>query len=495
MLARAKVLLGQSAIYGVGNLLAQGINFLLLPVYGHYLEPSEYGIFTVVTTFTTILGYILQFGLTGALTRFHYDFLEDEREQRAYYGTIWFFLTGASLALALLIDWQGAALFGLIFREVTFHPYGRLALWQSFATVTSVIPLVLFRVREQPVPYVLLTVGRFSLSAVAIVFFVAGRMEGAQGALKGQLLAAAVMAVPYTVVVWRSIRPAFRWDKLRGSLAFGLPLIPHQLSGWALQMSDRVVMERFLPLDQVGLYSLGYRLGMILDLIMGSLNLAWAPFFMRTAATEGDAPETFARLTTYVTVGMLALCLVLALLSQDMVAIFAKSAYRDAYRVIPVVILAFLAHGFYYLLINQLFYAKKTAKLPLFTALSAVVNIGLNLLTLEKLGIMAAAWNTVIGYVLLLALVFWESNRVYPVPYEYRRLAILLLLAGLVYLPGHFIQLSSPYLDALVKLGLVLLFPLSLFAVRFFTPRELSGMRVALGQLRQRLWPGRSRAG
>ncbi len=491
MLARLKSLAGQSAIYGIGNLLAQGINFLLLPVYGHYMSSSEYGILTVVTTLNTILGYVLQFGMAGAVTRFHYDYLDDERERRAYYGTIWIFLTLGSLALTLLLEWQGDALFALAFRGIAYRPYGQLALWLAFVTVASVIPLVLFRVREQPILYSLFTVGRFVLSGAAVVFFVIGRQEGAAGALRGQLYAGIAMVVPYTWVALRNLRPALHWKKLAASLAFGLPLIVHQLSGWALQMSDRVVMERYLPLAVVGVYGLGYRVGQVLDMIITSVNLAWSPFFMRTAATEHDAPRTFARLTTYLTIGMLTLALAVALLARDIVQLFATPEYEEAYRVVQVVVLAFLAHGFYYLLGNQLFYAKRTAWLSLYTALSAGVNIGLNLLTLERFGMMAAAWNTVIGYVLLLLLVFWESKRVYPVPFEYRRLGVLLLLAGLCYLPGHFVQLPSPYLDVPLKLVLVALFPALLFAVRFFTPREREGMRAVVAGLRQRL--GRKR--
>lgn len=494
MLARIKAILGQSAVYGLGNVLAQGIAFLLIPVYANYLSPDEYAILSIAATVNAALVVVLQFGLAGALTRFHFDYLDDQRARRSYYGTIWLSLTGASLLLALLLNWQGEWLFQVLFRSVSFVPYGRLAVWQAFVTVASVVPLVLFRVREQPIPYTLLTVGRFLLSTGLIVFFVIARNEGAAGALKGQVLAGAIMAVPFTYITLRNIRFSFHWDKLKASLAFGLPLVPHQLSSWALQMSDRPLMEHFLPLEQVGVYSLGYRIGQMLDLILSSANMAWAPFFMRTAATEEDAPRIFARLTTYLVAGILVLALGMALLGRDIILVMASPKYHEAYSVVPIVTLGFLAHGLYFLVTNQLFFVKRTLRLPLYTALSAGVNIGLNVLTLPRFGMLAAAWNTAIGYVLLFLLVFWDSKRVYPVPYEYRRLGTLLAVAGLVYLPGHFLTLTSPYLDALVKLGLVACFPAALFLFRFFTPREIAGLRVVLGRIRQRLVPGQDRA-
>lgn len=487
MLSRIKSLAGQSIIYGLGGILPKIIGFLLIPLYTQFLSPADYGILALITSIGAVLSILYELGISGAVTRFYYDYLDKPDEMRAYIATIWVFLTGFAFAFSLLLTWQGDVLFSLLFKETPFYPYGLYIVWLSFFATADVIPLMLFRVREQATVYVVYTVSRFLISTVAIIYFVAYLQRGAVGSLEGQFLANLIYFIPFTWVTLRSAMPVLRRRFIKMTLRFSLPLVPHQLSGWALSISDRILLERYVSLDQLGLYSLGYRLAMVLDIILTSINMAWAPFFYRTASTEEDAPHTIARITTYFTILMLSLSLPVALLAKDILVIMSNPAFHDAYQVVPVVVLAFIAHGFYYMLVNQLFYAKKTRNLPIYTIVAASINIGLNLLTLSQFGIMAAAWNTVVGYAVLAFLVYFESRQVYPVPYEFRRIGIALLAFGLTFLISNQITIPNPYLDIIARTLAMLVFPIFLLLFRFFTPQEISGIKSLPARLQRRL--------
>ena len=201
--------------------------------------------------------------------------------RKRYYGTIWLFLTSTAFIITLLINWNGVRLFAIIFREIPYDPYGRLATWLAFAGTAATIPLILFRVREKPLYYISISIINFVLSTSLVVFFVAIFHRGASGSIQGQLIAECILFIPLTYITLRNVKLNFNWDQLKSSLAFGLPLIPHQLSGWALNMSDRVLLERFVSLDQLGVYDLGYKFGMILDIILQSFNFGWSPLFFR----------------------------------------------------------------------------------------------------------------------------------------------------------------------------------------------------------------------
>ncbi len=486
MLARVKVLGGQSIIYGLGGVLPKAIGFFLIPLYTRYLTPADYGILALTTTISSILVILYEVGLSGAVTRFYYDYLDQPKEMRAYYGTVWVFLTAFSFALSLLLTWRGNEIFTLLFNEIEFYPYGLLTVWISFFTTASVIPLMLFRVREQAPYYVVMTVGRFLVMTLAIIYFVAILFQGAYGSLRGQLLAGMLFFAPFTYITIRNSSITLRKKMLAATLQFSLPLVPHQLSGWVLSVSDRILLERYVSLDQLGLYSLGYRMAMILDLLLLSINMAWAPYFFRVASTEEDAPHTIARIMTYFTVLMLVFSLPVALLSQDLIEIMAAPAFWDAYMVVPVVVLAFIAHGFYFMLVNQLFYAKATRRLALYTLSAAVVNILLNILLMPRYGIMAAAWNTVIGYSLLTILVYFDSRRVYPIPIEYRRIAIALLSALFSYLICVQIDVTNPFLNIFLRTMAMSIFPVMLLLLRFFSVKELKGIKSI--PARTKLW-------
>jgi O-antigen/teichoic acid export membrane protein len=492
MLARARTIFSQSAVYSFGNALAQGIKFFLLPLYTQFLTPADYGILAVVGTYEVVLGIFMAVGLQGAITRLHYDFKGDEEERRRFYGTAFLFLMGSGLLLALLVGWQGAFLFRLLFPGIDYLPYGRLGTWIAFFSLGSIIPLVLFRVREQAWLFIAATSARLLLSTLLIIYFVAFRGQGALGSLQGQLIANAALFIVFTIVSLRSLRFSFRRSTLRAILSMGLPLVPHQLSGWVLSLSDRVVLTHFVTLGQLGIYSLGYRMAMVVDLMFTSFNLAWGPLFYRIASEDGEnAPRTFARLSTYYAIIAFTLVLGALLLFEEVVVLMARPAYYPSIPIMKIVILGFLLHGFYFMVVNQLFYAKKVARLPLYSGAAALVNIGLNLLTIPTFGIAAAAWNTVAGYTVLFVLVFIEAKKVYPIPYEYGRLARLAAAAGVIYLAGSLVQLESSWLSLLARALVVLAYPLVLFAIRFYTPREISGMRMLV---RQALKPARKGA-
>ena len=99
------------------------------------------------------------------------------------------------------------------------------------------------------------------------------------------------------------------------------------------------------------------------------------------------------------------------------------------------------------------------------------------MLTLAQYGIIAAAWNTVIGYSVLTILVYFESKQVYPVPYEFRRILLALLAFGLTYLICNQINLPNPYVDMIARTLAMLAFPVLLFLLRFFSPQEIKGIK------------------
>jgi O-antigen/teichoic acid export membrane protein len=67
--------------------------------------------------------------------------------------------------------------------------------------------------------------------------------------------------VPYVILTARNVKVALRWDVTKSALAFGLPLVPHTLATWVLEFADRAILERFVSLDDLGLYSMGYTFG------------------------------------------------------------------------------------------------------------------------------------------------------------------------------------------------------------------------------------------
>jgi O-antigen/teichoic acid export membrane protein len=116
--------------------------------------------------------------------------------------------------------------------------------------------------------------------------------------------------------------------------------------------------------------------------------------------------------------------------------------------------------------------------------MSALINIGLNFVLISRFGMMGAAWSTAVSFFAMAALSYFVSQKVYSIPYVFRRAITLLALAAVFYLASIMLPITSLVLAVLVKLALVLLFPVGLFLVGFFHQDEKSKAKeLALGLL------------
>jgi O-antigen/teichoic acid export membrane protein len=101
------------------------------------------------------------------------------------------------------------------------------------------------------------------------------------------------------------------------------------------------------------------------------------------------------------------------------------------------------------------------------------VNVALNLLLIPPYGMMGAAVATIAAYTTMFAGMVWWAQRIYPVPYQWRRV-VLAAAAGIALVTvGKVAGGGLP-----VALPLALVYPLALFPLGFYLPAE----RKAIGR-------------
>ena len=424
--------LGQGSLrYGLGDVLQRGVAFLLVPVYTRYLPPAEYGIVAVVAAAGSMLAVALGFGLRGSVVRHYYDFADDPGEVRSYMGSVFLTYLAGGGALAGLLYLAGPWLTERLLRQVPFRPFVSLTLWAAYVSAGGAILLGLYRAREQSWRYVALQAGGSVLTLGLIVVFVAGLGRGAVGQVEAVALASTFLMVVYLFLVSREVSWPMSLTKARVALIFGLPLVPHLLAGSITAVFDRIVLERYVTLADVGLYLLGYQIGTIVSFAATAVNAAWSPIFYDTARSRSDAPAIVSRLTTLYAAGIVLIAACVIVFGRELVDLLAPDAYRDARRIVPIVAVAHCFQGLYFMCVTPLFYAKKTQVVPLVTVASAGLSLVLLFVLVPRLGIVGAAYATLLAYAAQWALTVTVARRWYAIPYDWMRLAgagLLLLL-------------------------------------------------------------------
>jgi len=481
---------GASILYATGLGVVGVGRFVLIPVYAKYLEPAQYGVLGLVNALVGILGMFVILGLDAAVAREFYDYRSKPKDFLSYIVTIAVFVVGVGGLGAVVLVTLGQPVLGWFFKEAPFPFYPFVPLGAALAAVTALLSLfmVLLQVRERAASYGLAQVARFAIMAVVTLVLFVGPGLRAEAPLIGDLAAivavVAILAVREVLHLTRQIELAGSgakvnithdksvkgpergklrvisihgllalWDvkKLRGALAYGLPLIPHEMANWATQVSDRVILARFRSLEEVGIYSLGYSLASVMGVVVSAVNLAYVPYFYRTASQDRQAKTRFARNAEYYVMGVGTVCLVGVLFSKEVLTILTPDHYHDAAPVIQLVILGLFFQGLYLLTVVPIFYTKSTSRLPFLTAAAALLNIVLNLAIVPSYGIVGAAATTLVAYVVLFLLVERTARGIYPVPYNiFRFWGVIVLVTA--------IALTSAEFPLVLRVGTVLMF-------------------------------------
>lgn len=458
--SRLRQLVSEAGLYTLGNIVRRSFSVITMPVFTRYLSPSGYGVLAIVGTVQGMLEVLYEMGVSQSSTRFYYD-CRDAHQRRTLFGTLLLLSLGIALVLsAVLLIW-GNLVWDHIAPDVAFYPFIFLAILTVLFGVVPILPRVVFRVENQVPRFFRLSTAQTLLTVALGVTLVVWYPLGPLGPILASCVVAALFAGVYVWYLRKQVRLAFDWTVARQALSFGLPEVPLRWGSWALKASDRLILQHFTSLSVVGIYSVGYAVGkMPFDLVGNGIHWAMVPFLYTTATQESDerSRQIFSKVATYNILILAALGVVTMLWSGDLILLLASSRYADADSVVPFVVCASFLEAASNIPSKGLYLQRKTPYLlPLWT-IPAVLNVGLNFVLIPRFGMIGAAWSTLVGYVIMMVLTLWISQRVYYIPYEYGKITKILGAAVVVAVAGRLVHdVSWPTAIAL-KLGLLAFF-------------------------------------
>jgi O-antigen/teichoic acid export membrane protein len=279
---------------------------------------------------------------------------------------------------------------------------------------------------------------------------------------------------------------------LRRMLRWGLPTMPAELSLYSLNFIDRLLIVRLVGLGDAGLYSLSVKFAQAVNVLVKGFQLAWPPLAY-SIQDDDEARRAYAVIVTWF-VSLTAFVVAgLWLLSRWIVRALAAPEFFDSYKTIGLVSTGVTLYALYLVLVIVLGRTGRTEFNFPATAAGTVVNIGLNLILLPPLGIVGAGVSLVASYGVVLVLMYVFTQRLFPVPYEWLRLAQAVGLAVVLVAAGELLLPTSGIGGLAGRTALWLAYPLLLWVTGFLNEEEReaagrvlspSAVRSALAGLR-----------
>ena len=499
--------LSQILIYGSGLALNYGIGFILLPIYSRLMPTDQYGTLEILNRTIEVVSLLLltQYGIT--YIRFFRD-KPDEDHQKRVTSTAQYVVVLIAIAIAALMTLLQKPLSQLLFETPDFGYYIVLVAVRYVLDMSFVVPFLYFQATEQPGKYIGISSARFTLTLILNIVLLSVMEDKVAAVLWAQILSVGVFAA--TIGLWVFLRSARVMDIVltKQILKFTWSFSFLGLYAFVISSGDRFVLNEYCGKGEVGVYSAGYRIAQVLSvLVFSPIVRAWSPRMVEQLRSS-EGPKQLARLTTY---SMLAYCaagLALSIYARELVSVLVGADYFGCYVFVPVIVLGYLFQGFSTFVDGGIFYSKKT-HLKIWHGVTTAVCIGLYFLLIPVYCGMGAAWASVGAYIVLAAINWYISIRVYPMSYEFGKLSRMLVVAVGLYLVNYWFEqhemiywgywrdlarISYPWLYLLVmgvlKLPLLLAFLALVNVLGIVESEDKERLKDLLKKLKEKVSPG-----
>ena len=390
-------LITHSKNYVFAQFFTFGLAFLTMPIFTRLMTPDEYGVMSVFTSFEQILAIIFGLGVRGAISRYYY---EDKKDFFDYLSSnIWLvFIAGVSLTC-----------FALVFRN-QLEIFLNIPVGMIYIAFGIAIPESIFKLYQNFLQASKKSKKVASLNAItalvgtclAILIIIQMNDERYYAKAIGQAVSAFILV---TLTFWflrKKVNFRIEKEHISYSLIFGLPIILHLLSQNILNSFDQIIINQLVGQHETGIYSVAYKIGLVQNIISMGILKAWTPIFY-DKLNKGKYIDIDALAKKYAFIVMI-VGVFLIFFAKEFITILADKSYHEALGIIPIIIVSYFFFFLYTMYVNYAFYEKKTNNIAAITIIAGGLNVLLNYLFIPKFGYIAAAWTTLISYLVLFLL-------------------------------------------------------------------------------------------
>jgi O-antigen/teichoic acid export membrane protein len=466
-------LVKHSGIYSIGNILSRSIGIILIPVYTSVITIAEFGIYAIFEAIIFFAESIFHFGLPNALFKWlNKDEFKNHSKDILFTTLLAMFLI--SLILILPVYFLKTNI-SYLFSDSAELQYSILVSAMIVGVkIINRISLSFIRFKEKSIFFVIVNVGHFFIQLLSTIYFVIYLELGVLGILLGILcgeLFAVILQIPFLL---NNIRLKFRYNEIYKMFKFGFPLAFSDIASKILMISDRLILGALTNMGIVGIYSLGYKFANLLYTLIGqAFNNSYIPFAWKKL-NDPDAKEFYSKSLTYFTLIMFWTGLFIAVFSKGIIHLFAKDpSYWDAYKIIPIIILAKAIRSQFIILKMGFQFTNRTKMVAYIISLCTALHLSLNFLLIPIFSMMGAAYATLIAFLCITISGYYYSQKYFPVNYEWKRIFTIITTAISIYFISTFFDPLSTVPRIATKFTLILSFPFILYFLNFYSKNEI----------------------
>ncbi len=494
-MGKIRELFSDTLVYGISSVVARFINYLLVPFYTKFFDPSAYGIIGLIYGAIIFLNVLFTFGMESSYLRYG----ADREKARNIFKTIQLtLLSGASILvffswvmMPLLAPLVGldSALPGSAGDSTDIRAVQQFSGESLFYMMLAIlwfdalcmVPFAELRLVRHSYTYAFIRLFNVLVNVSLNIYLVAVAGWGIEAVLFSNMIASGLTVF---VLMWfTSHMYRGQWDSaiLRRALWFGLPYIPaglshavnEVLSRFAVNNMPQETVSRLYGIhytadDITGIFNACYKLSVFMLLAVQMFRMAWTPFFMRQSGSD-DARKTFAEVFTWFNLAAAVIFITVGLFVEQIVRVHVPildgtlidQRYWSGLYIVPWLLMAYWFQGWFLNFMAGIFIEEKMWMLSAITMIGALVTVTGNILFVPLFGMLGAAWVTLSCFFSMAVMMYFLTQSVYYVPYRMYSNGLIVLFSGLIVAMGN--GFGNDFFEPLF--AKLVLFVLSLFVL------------------------------
>jgi O-antigen/teichoic acid export membrane protein len=475
--------LKHSAIYSIGNIALKGMGIITLPIYAIYLTTAEFGILAVLEPSITILTEVLTLGQSSSVIYFN-----NSKEYRDRNKSVFFTIIALVSVVNILF---ACASFGIrnIFDNL-FIPTSAFTIYFPFiiliSTLRSLTTVFMNKLRadERSIPFTLITLVRIVFFIGLIFYTVVYLNLSVTGIMYAYLLVEIIVLTILVPMMLKNMQFNFNSEISKHAFKYGVPLIFTAIGIQLLNLSDRFLIRYYINYSSVGLYDFGYRIAGVLQMfLIMPFSQAILPLVYKEYKTPNDK-RYFSKLMTYMCFVIIWGGLALSMFSGIIVKIMGSNKFNGAEIFVPIIILAYIFSAMRVIAQTGMLLTEKTSYIGIITIAAGIINIVLNIILIPIFGVIAAAYTTLIAFMIFYFVTKILADKFYEVPYESMKIFKLFLVGIILFVLSEKLHFGGLIFILAIKLIIVISFPFIMYFLNFYEKIELVTIKLSLGKLK-----------
>lgn len=453
-----KELFSQTVIYGLGIMLNKSVGFLLLPLYTKYFPPGQIGLFTLIQSLSLVLGVIYMFGMETSFMKYFIDGKDDDARSVIYSSSL-AFLTVTSLFLSAAVYFNAGNIALLLNFSETGESIFLIKILSVFLLIDTVyrFPLLFFRAKLESKTYAYINFLTFIVNIVCNILFIVILKKGVESIFYSYIISVGVTFILGLVLTKKYLTLHISYQKIKEMLAFGSKFIFIGFFVLFIDVSDRYFLKYYFDESLVGIYSANYRLASVMSFLIASFKFSWTPYFLNLKSNPDNKRIISSIFTNFVFAGSF-LFLVFSVFTELLVKIpffgieFLNPDYWYGLKIVPVILAAYFISGAYSTLNAAPFFTNNTRSILYITLGGVISNTVFNFILIPLFDITGAAVATLLTYFIMFVIIYFYSQKIYKIEYEWIKIIKLTLAVCIVFVLCFFI-INKSNINVIIKLA------------------------------------------